>query len=273
MSLSRRLDTEGWQIRGTCRGRDRRRALAALGIKAAIFNGSVPMDPPDLLNGATHVLLSIPPDEECDSTFLHHADLIAETTSVKWIGYLSTTGVYGNRDGGWVDETSKLQPGSSRTQRRVNAESTWLDWGARQGIATHIFRLAGIYGPGRSIVDQVKEGTARRIFKPGQVFSRIHVEDIATILSASIASPRAGGIYNVCDDEPAAPADVTSYVCGLLGVAPPPLIPIEEAEMSPMVKTFWAENRRVHNNLIKTELGVKLAFPNYRIGIRAVLGL
>jgi nucleoside-diphosphate-sugar epimerase len=231
------------------------------------------MDPAGTLDGVTHVLLSIPPGDEGDLAFIHHADMIAETGSIQWIGYLSTTGVYGNRDGAWVDETSELCPSSPRSRRRVNAERTWLDWGARQGIATHIFRLAGIYGPGRSVAEQIKAGTARRISKPEHLFSRIHIEDVATVLAASIASPRAGGIYNVCDDEPAAPADVTSYVCNLLGVTAPPLISFDDAEMSPMGKTFWADNRRVRNDRIKTELGVGLAFPNYRSGMRAVLGL
>jgi nucleoside-diphosphate-sugar epimerase len=273
MALSRRLDTAGWEIRGTCRDSDRQRALGALGIRAAGFDGTAPMDSPEVLEGATHVLLSIPPGEDGDPAFLHHAETIAETGSVEWVGYLSTTGVYGNRDGGWVDETSDLRPGSPRSQRRVDAERAWLDWGDRNGIATQIFRLAGIYGPGRSVADQIKAGTARRISKPGHVFSRIHVEDIATVLAASIANPDPGGIYNVCDDEPAAPADVTAYVCELLSIAPPPLIPFEDAELSPMGKTFWADNRRVRNDRIKKDLGVELAFPDYRVGMRAVLGI
>ncbi|MEE2996118.1 MAG: SDR family oxidoreductase [Pseudomonadota bacterium] len=273
MALSRRLNAGGWQTRGTCRDPNRVRALTALGIKAALFEGSAPMDPAGALDGVTHVLLSIPPGAEGDLAFIHHADLIAETESVQWVGYLSTTGVYGNRDGAWVDETSELRPSNPRGQRRVNAEQTWLEWGARHGIAAHIFRLAGIYGPGRSVAEKIKEGSSRRISKPGHVFSRIHVEDVATVLAASIVSPRAGGIYNVCDDEPAASADVTSYVCDLLGVVAPPLISFENAEMSVMGKTFWADNRRVRNDRIKTELGVELAFPNYRAGMRSVLGL
>ena len=273
MALSRRLDTGGWEIRGTCRDADRQRALGALGIKAALFDGLAPMDPPDVLDGVTHLLLSIPPAEDGDPAFLYSADRIAELGSVEWVGYLSTTGVYGNRDGDWVDETSDLRPGSPRSQRRVDAERAWLDWGDRHGIATQIFRLAGIYGPGRSVAEQIKAGTARRIDKPGHVFSRIHVEDIATVLAASIGKPEPGGIYNVCDDEPAAPADVTAYVCELLSIASPPLIPFEDAELSPMAKTFWADNRRVRNDRIKDKLGVELAFPDYRIGMRAVLGL
>ena len=273
MALSRRLDTGGWEIRGTCRDADRRRALGALGISAALFDGTAPMDHLDILDGVTHVLLSIPPGKEGDPAFIYHADNIAECRSVKWVGYLSTTGVYGDRGGDWVDEASDLRPGSDRAHRRVCAERAWIDWGDRHGIATHVFRLAGIYGPGRSVVDRIKAGTAQRISRPAHLFSRIHVEDIATVLAASMVNPSAGGIYNVCDDEPATPADVTSYVCELLRIAPPPLIPFEDADLSPMGRSFWADNRRIRNDRIKEELGVQLAFPDYRIGMRAVLGL
>lgn len=273
MALSRRLDAAGWEIRGTCRKPSRQTALGALGISAALFDGAGPMDPPDLLEGATHVLLSIPPGAEGDPAFIHHADDITAAGTVKWVGYFSTTGVYGDRDGDWVDETADLRPGSERSQRRVDAERAWLDWGAKHDIAVQVFRLPGIYGPGRSAVDQVKAGTARRISKPGHVFSRIHVEDIATVVAASIGQPNPGGIYNVCDDEPAAPSDVTAYVCELLGREPPPEISFAEAELSPMALSFWSDNRRVRNDRIKDELGVKLDFPDYRIGIRGILGL
>lgn len=273
MALSRRLDAAGWTIRGTCRKPARKAALGALGVSAALFDGATPMDPADLLEGATHVLLSIPPGAEGDPAFRQHAEDIAAAGTVEWVGYFSTTGVYGNRDGDWVDETSDLRPGSERSQRRVDAERDWLTWGDRHGISVQIFRLPGIYGPGRSAVDQVKAGTARRISKPGHVFSRIHVEDIATAVAASIARPQPGGIYNVCDDEPAAPGDVVAYVCELLSREPPPEIPYDEADMSPMAKSFWSDNRRVRNDRMKEELGVRLDFPDYRLGIRGILGL
>ena len=273
MALSRRLDAAGWTIRGTCRKPARKAALGALGISAALFDGDTPMDPADLLQGATHVLLSIPPGAEGDPAFRQHAQDIAAAGTVKWVGYFSTTGVYGNRDGDWVDETSDLRPGNERSQRRVDAERDWLSWGDRHGISVQIFRLPGIYGPGRSAVDQVKSGTARRISKPGHVFSRIHVEDIATTVAASIARAQPGGIYNVCDDEPAAPGDVIAYVCELLSREPPPEIPYDEADMSPMAKSFWSDNRRVRNDRMKQDLGVRLDFPDYRIGIRGILGL
>ena len=221
MALSRRLDAGGWTVGGTCRAPARRAAMTALGIRAALFDGDAPMEPADALDDATHVLLSIPPGGDGDPALTHHGAQIAACDSVEWVGYLSTTGVYGNRDGGWVDETSELRPGSARSERRAAAERAWLDWGDAHGKAVHVFRLAGIYGPGRSVADQIKAGTARRIAKPGHLFSRIHVEDIATVLAASISRPSPGRIYNVCDDEPAAPSDVTAYVCELMGIAPP----------------------------------------------------
>jgi nucleoside-diphosphate-sugar epimerase len=276
MALGRRMNTtQGWRVSGTCRKPARRAALGALGIEAALFDGSAPMDRPELLRDATHVLLSIPPDAEGDPAYRHHAADLAKAERLEWVGYLSTTGVYGDRAGGWVDETSELLATSDRSRRRIEAEAKWLDWGTETGIPVQLFRLAGIYGPGRSAADQVKAGTAKRIDKPDHLFSRIHVEDAATVLAASIARPRAGGIYNVCDDEPAAPADVVAYVCELLGIEPPPLVPFEAAweEMSPMARSFWADDRRVRNGRIRDELGVALAYPDYRIGLRAVLGL
>ncbi|MEX2454504.1 MAG: SDR family oxidoreductase [Rhodospirillaceae bacterium] len=274
MALARRLDTQGWRIAGTCRAPARRAALGALGIGASLFDGSAPMDRPDLLDGATHLLASIPPDAEGDPVLRHHADTLAGSGSLEWVGYLSTTGVYGNRGGDWVDEGSELRPGSDRSRRRAAAEAAWLDWGAKNGVPVQVFRLAGIYGPGRSVAAQIKDGTARRIVKPGHLFSRIHVEDIATVLAASIARPEPGGIYNVCDDEPAAQADVIAYACELLGFPPPPAVPFEDAatEMSPMARSFWADNRRVRNDRIRDVLGVELAFPDYRAGLRAILG-
>ena len=280
MALGRRMNTtRGWRVSGTCRKPARRAALGALGIEAALFDGSAPMDRPELLAQATHVLLSIPPDADGDPAYRHHAaDLaadLARAEKLEWVGYLSTTGVYGDRAGGWVDETAELLATSDRGRRRIEAEAGWLAWGTETGIPVQLFRLAGIYGPGRSAADQVKAGTAKRIDRPDHLFSRIHVEDAATVLAASIARPRAGGIYNVCDDEPAAPADVVAYVCELLGIEPPPLVPFEDAyaEMSPMARSFWADDRRVRNDRIRDELGVALAYPDYRTGMRAVLGL
>ena len=221
--------------------------------------------PAAVFDGVTHILASIPPDEVGDPALDAHGTDIAALKSLRWLGYLSTTGVYGTRDGGWVDEGSELRPSSARATRRAAAEAGW------QKLGAHVFRLAGIYGPGRSVFDALRGGSAKRIDAGGQVFSRIHVDDIAAVLSASIARPRPGAIYNVCDDEPAAQEAVVAYAATLLGMTPPPLVPLAEAELSPMARTFWADNKRVSNALIKRELGVALAYPSYREGLTAIL--
>ena len=190
---------------------------------------------------------------------------------LEWIGYLSTTGVYGDTGGAWVDETATPAPTGARGRRRLAAENAWLAFGERHGLAVHVFRLAGIYGPGRNALATVRRGAAKRIDKPGHVFSRIHVADIAQVLAASIAKPNPGAIYNVCDDEPAPAADVVAHACALLGVAPPPLTPLDEADLSPMARSFYADNRRVSNARIKNELGVALRFPDYRAGLASLL--
>jgi nucleoside-diphosphate-sugar epimerase len=226
-------------------------------------------------DGVTHVLISIPPDATDDPVLTRYSDKIAALEGLQWLGYLSTTGVYGTRDGDWVDETAELRPTGVRGERRVAAEQGWLALGA------HVFRLAGIYGPGRSAFDTLRAGTARRIDARGQVFSRIHVDDIASVLLASIGRPRPRAIYpravypravyNVCDDEPAAQEAVIAHAARLLGREPPPLVPLAEADLTPMARSFYADNKRVSNALIKEELGVTLAYPNYRAGLAAIL--
>jgi len=227
--------------------------------------------PKSALSGITDILISIAPDHEGDPVLDLHGTDIAALAGLRWVGYLSTTGVYGTRDGGWVDETSELRPTSERSARRVAAEARWLDLWRGHGLPVHIFRLSGIYGPGRSAFDGLREGLDKRIYKPGHLFSRIHVEDLACVLAASIAKPRPGGIYNVCDDEAAASADVVAYAASLLGLEPPPLVPFDAVELSPLARSFWADDRRVSNALIKRELDVTLAYPNYRVGLAAIL--
>ena len=199
---------------------------------------------------------------------IRHA--LARAPRLSWIGYLSTVGVYGDREGGWVDEDDAPLADSERGRARIAAEQAWCDFGRETGKAVQIFRLGGIYGPGRSPLKQLREGKARRIIKPGQVFNRIHVADIAATLHASLDAPSPGRIYNLVDDEPAAPQDVVSYAADLLGLAPPPEIPFEEADLSPMARAFYGNCKRVRNRRIRTELGVDLRYPTYREGLAAL---
>lgn len=267
LALARALRAEGWRIAGTCRKPDKADALRGEGIDAYVFDGAGPLDPAALA-GATHVLASIPPDMGGDPVLRHHAhDLL----SMDWIGYLSTTGVYGTRDGGWVDEHSERRPSGERGARRLAAEDAWLALWRHYGTPVHLFRLAGIYGPGRSAIDAVRAGRARRIDKPGQVFSRIHVDDIVQVLRASIARPSPGSAYNVCDDVPAAPAEVVEYAAHLIGMEPPLMVPFDEADLTPMARSFYDDNKRVRNERIKAELGVALRYPDYRAGLESIL--
>lgn len=263
---------QGWRVAGTSRSAEKVAALAARGIEAWRFDRGHPLDDAAAaLAGTTHLLVSAPPDEAGDPVLdMHEADIAALET-VEWIGYLSTTGVYGDHKGDWVDESSELRPKSARSLRRAAAEDAWLDVWHRYGLPVHVFRLAGIYGPGRSAIDQVKAGTAKRVDRPGQLFSRIHVDDIAATLRASIARPNPGAVYNVCDDEPVEAAEVVAHACRLLGVAPPPLVSLDAAGLSPMARSFYADSRRVRNERIKRELGVVLSYPDYRCGLAACL--
>jgi len=270
LALARRLMASGWVVTGTCRSAEKAAALREAGFSATLFDREQPVDP-TALDGVTHLLVSVPPDATGDPVLSRHGNDIAALPGLSWLGYLSTTGVYGDRAGGWVDETSGLRPSGARGERRVTAETTWLNLWRESGVPVQIFRLAGIYGPGRSPFDALRAGTAKRIAKPGQVFSRIHVEDLAGVLIASIARPRPGAVYNVCDDAPASPADVIDHAAALLGVTPPPLVPFEEAVLSPMARSFYADNKRVSNALIKSELGVSLRYPDYRAGHAAIL--
>ena len=273
-ALARDLVARGWRVAGTCRTEDKARALSEEGIETDIFDGAAPL--PGLaarLRDATHVLSSVPPGESGDPVLAHHFDDLAHAHHLDWIGYLSTTGVYGDRDGDWVDEESELAPTTDRGARRVTAEARWLDLWWEHDRPVHLFRLAGIYGPGRNALETVKSGRAKRIHKAGQVFSRIHVDDIVQVLAASMGRPNPGAAYNVCDDEAAPPDEVIAHACDLLGVEKPPVIPYHEAEaeMSAMARSFYRDNKRVRNGRIKDELGVRLKYSDYRAGLRALL--
>jgi hypothetical protein len=223
-----------------------------------------------LLTGTTHLLVSIPPDLEGDPVLRDFAGDIAALTDLAWIGYLSTVGVYGDAKGAWVDEESPVRPITERSLRRAEAERAWLEFGARAGRRVEVFRLAGIYGPGRNALASLRAGTARRIVKPGQVFNRIHVDDIARVLAAAIDRDTGAGIFNVSDDEPAPPEDVLAYAAELLGLPVPPVLAFEAAGLSSMAATFWGECKRVKNERIRHQLGVELLYPTYREGLGAL---
>jgi nucleoside-diphosphate-sugar epimerase len=225
-----------------------------------------------LLECATHVLVSIPPDLEGDAVLRHFADDLAALPDLAWIGYLSTIGVYGDCKGAWVDETAQVRPASERSLRRAQAEQEWMTFGAETGHRVDIYRLAGIYGPGRSVIDNLRKGTARRVVKPGQVFNRIHVDDIARVLSAAIETQTEHRLFNVSDDEPTPPQDVVAYAAELLGVPVPPAIPFAEAGLTGLAASFWGETKRVRNGRIRGDLGVDLVYPTYREGLRALAG-
>lgn len=274
-ALAEALLADGWTVAGTSRTEEAGAALRDRGIEAHLFAPDRPLaDPGAALGGVTHLLSSVPPDAEGDPVLRAHGAAFARHgRDFAWVGYLSTTGVYGDRDGDWVDEDSPRAPSGERGARRVAAEDAWLDLGRVHGLPVHLFRLAGIYGPGRNALRTVLGGRARRIAKPDQVFSRIHVADIVATLRASMARPDPGRAYNLCDDEAAPPQDVVTYACTLLGVEPPPLEPFDPASLSAMARSFYADNKRVRNDRIKAELGVALAYPDYRKGLDALIDI
>lgn len=270
--LARRLMAAGWRVAGTSRSEAHCQALRAEGIDAVPFERGRPVDR-RMLDGVTHLLSSVPPDAEGDPVLAEHFADIARRTELAWIGYLSTTTVYGDYRGAWVDESAPLRPSHERAWRRVYAEQHWFDLRRIHGLPVHVFRLAGIYGPGRNALDDVRAGTVRRIVKERQFFGRIHVEDIATVLAASMAKPDPGAIYNLADDLPAPPEEVAAYACELMGVEPPPPVRFEDAQaaMSPMQRTFWADSKKVRNDKIKGDLAMTLKYPDYRAGLQAIL--
>jgi len=271
-ALARRLTREGWAVRGTSTTAEGVSRIAAAGYEALQFDGAAPgAGVAGALLASTHVLVSVPPDAAGDPVLRHHRSDLSRARSANWIGYLSTIGVYGDTGGAWVDEDTPARPSSERSQRRLEAEEAWLDLGQRTQKRVQIFRLGGIYGPGRSAFDSLRGGTARRIVKPGQVFNRVHVEDIASVLAAAIGGRGRHAVYNVTDDDPSPPQDVVARAAELLGEPPPPEVPFETAELSAMARTFYAENRRVRNERIKDDLGVRLSFPSYREGLQAIL--
>ncbi|MEM9633284.1 MAG: SDR family oxidoreductase [Pseudomonadota bacterium] len=256
-------------IGGTTRSADKMDSLRDLGVEAFLFDGKSKGEGiAEALKSATHILISIGPNDTGDPVLNQHAEDIA-AAKPKWIGYLSTVGVYGNHDGNWVDEDTSCKPVSKRSLQRIAAEEAWQNFAEANDVPLNIFRLSGIYGPGRNAFENFRKGTARRLVKPGQVFNRIHVADIAGAVSAAMSQP-SNRIFNVTDDEPAPPQDVVAFAAELLNVTPPPEIPFETAELTPMARSFYGENKRVSNKRVKDELGYSFRYPNYRVALAAL---
>lgn len=273
-AVAESLQGEGAPIAGTCRSVDKQKALEAKGWKVFRFH------PPDripelsgILREATHLLVTLPPREGSGDEVLNHfGRTLKSLPRLQWIGYLSTTGVYGDRGGAWVEEATPPDPRFPHQKRRAEAEAAWIRLMYNDSLPVHVFRLAGIYGPGRNPLIKVKQGRAQRIDKPGLKFGRVHVDDVVQVLRASMKRPHPGRVYNVVDDLPASPREVTEFACELLGVAPPPVVAFEDADLSEMGRSFYLTNKRVSNVRIKKELGVRLKYPDYRAGLRALLG-
>lgn len=257
-------------IAGTTRSAEGAEAYADSNYRIHVFDGEVPgATLGEDLRQATHVILSIPPDERGDPALnLHRADLDA-APNLQWIGYFSTVGVYGDFGGQWIDETAATHPLNIRSKQRVEAEQAWRDYAEQRGVPLFIERLAGIYGPGRSAFDKLREGTARRIVKRDQVFNRIHVEDIGRI-TALAALQKLEGTYNLTDTEPAPPQDLVTYAAQKMGVAPPPDVPFETAAMTEMARSFYSDNKRVSSQRILAALNTTLKYPTYREGLDAI---
>lgn len=261
----------GWEICGTTRDVEKLQKMRRDGVKAYIFSDQAPLsDPLFTLDGVTHILMSIPPNSNGGIVFQSHARDILKISSMQWIGMCSSTSVYGDRNGEWVDEDSEIRPTSERGTKRARAESAWLKMRRIAGIPINIFRISGIYGPGRSAIDTVRAGNPRRIDKPGHAFNRIHIDDIVQTMIASMGHPSPGDIYNLADDDPVQSHELVAYACELLGRTPPPIIPYAEADMAPMARSFYKENKRVKNNKIKEKLGIELKYPNYRVGLDSI---
>ncbi|MET0155620.1 MAG: SDR family oxidoreductase [Rickettsiales bacterium] len=267
-AFARRLLADGWRVSGTCRSEARFDKWRELGVTAHVFDDGAPLlFPDDALSEVTHVLHSVPPGESGDGVYASHADDLRRLPGLAWFGYLSTTGVYGDCGGARVDERSPTGATEPRAIRRIEAENTWL----ASGLPVHVFRLSGIYGPGRNALEKLRDGTARRIIKPGQVFSRIHIDDITQALCASVASPAPGEAYNVADDLPAASDEIIAYAAELLGVPLPDAVPFDDPSLPSMTRSFYGACRRVANDKMKRELGVKLLYPDYKAGLRNLL--
>lgn len=269
--FARAAQAEGWEVTGTVRSAVKAGRLSREGLHTLVYDGfAVSRALALAIAEADAVLVSVQPDDEGDPVLNGLGEALAAAPNLRWIGYLSTIGVYGDHGGAWIDEGAECRPTSRRSKQRLEIDEAWLALGERSGKPVQIFRLSGIYGPGRNAITKLRAGTANRLIKPGQVFNRIHVDDIAGILLASLARPRAGAVYNVTDNEPAPPQDVITLAAELTGLAPPPEVPFDPAKLSPMAASFYGENKRVSNALVTRELGYELRYPTYREALRAL---
>ncbi|MGO4170578.1 SDR family oxidoreductase [Bosea sp. TAF32] len=261
----------GWEVTGTVRSAEKAAQISREGIRTLVFGGfAVSSALSKAVTEADAVLVSVQPAEDGDPALGPLRGALAAAPNLRWIGYLSTIGVYGDQSGAWIDEATPPAPTNARTRQRVAIEEAWLQLGRDSGKPVQIFRLSGIYGPGRNAITKLREGKANRLIKPGQVFNRIHVDDIAGVLMASLAQPRNGAIYNVTDDEPGPPQDVVTFAAELTGLEPPPEIPFAQAQLSPMAASFYGESKRVSNALVKREFGYAFRYPTYREALRAL---
>lgn len=263
-ALAPLLEQNGWRMSATLRDKSRAPELKQSGVNPLLIDT-------DLKLGAySHVLVSAPPTRDGSDPAFDALAARLDLGALNWVGYLSTTGVYGDHKGAWIDEETLPGPLGARGQRRAAVEQRWSEFGDAHGLSVQHFRLAGIYGPKRNALAALRAGTARRILKPGQVFSRIHVDDIANVLFAALHSDIGTRNFSVCDDEPAPPADIVAYAAALLGVDPPPSQNFEDVDLSEMARSFYEENKRIRNDRIKYELGVTLSYPTYREGLTAL---
>jgi len=259
-------------IYGTTRQQEQAKVLALENVQAHQFDGVKPGTTfDDALSQTTHLVHSIAPDENGDAVLRHHQADLENTSSIEWMCYYSTVGVYGNTDGAWIDENAACDPLNQRSQWRVEAEEAWRMFARQNGVPLLILRLAGIYGQGRSSFDKLEAGTARRIVKKGQVFNRIHVTDIGRV-TALAAKAKLEGTFNLADDEPAPPQDLVSFAADMAGVRSPSEVAFEDADMTPMARSFYSDNKRVSNAAIKKALGIELLYPTYRKGLTAIYG-
>jgi nucleoside-diphosphate-sugar epimerase len=260
------------RVSGTVRSEEKASRLRAAGIDAHVWNGGAPA--PALvrvLTGAETLLVSAAPDDAGDPMLRGLGTVLETAASLEVVVYWSTIGVYGDYGGAWIDEDAPLSSTSERGRRRILAEAEWAAFGAARGIAVQQHRLAGIYGPGRNAILDLRAGTARRIVKPGQVFNRIHVSDIAGAAAAGLARPDLSGAFNICDDEPAAPQDVVAHAAGLIGAPVPPDLPFETATLSEMARSFYADSKRCSNRRMREVLGYRPRFPTYREGLASLI--